>query len=1233
MNSFKKIAFIILPIIGFFSLSLLYPHDQGSFLPIGGDETSFSIQLNATNAPSLSTSTFENGISHVRYTDFDYENARNKAGYHVELNTNGVLMNALDSQITSITNITVNFASTGTLSLATSYDGIEYTSTLISSGVNNATSSAPYFFKLVANDALVQITSVVIDYSCVPHSGPAPVEVTYSLAVKSYNSDNTATDFSQTINTNKANYFTTSSNLSLSNVSGSKLFSMNTGANNGIKFASSDTGGSLTLTFAQAIEFSAIRISLSKYGSDSATVKVTSNQNTSGITVSSLSSSMTEYSRDFPQNNAATTLTIASNASSKQRFHFYGITLVGIAAVTPIETGISASDAMASNYRTTDVYSTNNQLAVQLLKSSGSPTTLTYDPTGTSGYRYTLKNSLNTVVDATQAFTNAGTYTVTVTYKSFVAPVITLTVTEVVITPVVLISVSAVESKTDYKVGDIYLNAKQLVVTSHYDDQTSNIISYDATGETGYTIYMLDPNADDFYPSNPFSVVGDYIFTVTYEGVESNDITIHVGENNLTSASINIGLVTENDSTSVVSKLGTYVTSQDLAISSVTGATIFGGANYNRLRFTSNSAAGSIVINFSNSTIIQGVTLSVGDYNGKSSSVKVATSANTTGQNLTVTTGVSSLSYTAFSSNTTASTSLTISSASGNQFYLYGITLTLGSSTPVAATGVNVTPNTLSLGQGTTGQLTASVLPNNATNKAVTWSTSDAGIATVNQGVVTAVAIGSATITVTTIDGAFSATSVITVTAMAMNEYYVPSMVDSNFDLQDLQKAGELNAIPSKGQNINILVVPVEFTGYSFTTKTLTDLEILFNGTEAQTNYWESVSSFYQESSFGNLNMSFTVAPKYVTGLSPTQAAALDTTSTQYFSTNLLRSAVSNYKTNNGTASTKNFDSDSDGYIDAVWLIYSCPNYSNSTTIRNISTDYWAYVFWDYTQTPSTSSPNPNVYGWASYDFMYEGGGTTKVDGHTYIHETGHLLGLDDYYNYDDNSTYKPMGGIDMMDYNVIDHNAWTKMALGWQKPYVVTGNAEITLSPSQMSGQSILIADSWNGTSYDEFLMLELYTPTGLNALDSSTAYSGSYPRGYTTSGVRLMHIDSRIGKQTYSSSNGWYFNGYFEPTSLTLSGNNYYAVAHSNTPSYSADPEYRLIHMIQATGTNTFKTGSVGSNADLFTTGKSFSMATYGTAFFKNGNKLNNNNSLNYRIEFTSVSATSATIKIYKL
>ncbi len=82
----------------------------------------------------------------------------------------------------------------------------------------------------------------------------------------------------------------------------------------------------------------------------------------------------------------------------------------------------------------------------------------------------------------------------------------------------------------------------------------------------------------------------------------------------------------------------------------------------------------------------------------------------------------------------------------------------------ISVTGVNLTPSTLTIGVGSTETLTATVLPANAENQAVTWSSSDESVAIVDKnGVVTGVALGTATVTVTTVDGGFTASSTVTV--------------------------------------------------------------------------------------------------------------------------------------------------------------------------------------------------------------------------------------------------------------------------------------------------------------------------------------------------------------------------------------------------------------------------------------------------------------------------------------
>ncbi|PKQ61853.1 hypothetical protein BZG02_14605 [Labilibaculum filiforme] len=89
---------------------------------------------------------------------------------------------------------------------------------------------------------------------------------------------------------------------------------------------------------------------------------------------------------------------------------------------------------------------------------------------------------------------------------------------------------------------------------------------------------------------------------------------------------------------------------------------------------------------------------------------------------------------------------------------LFGVTTT------ASVTGVNVTPATLELEVGAASKISATVMPFNAANKNVSWSSSDVLVASVdNAGLVTAVSAGTATITATTEEGSFTGTCVVTI--------------------------------------------------------------------------------------------------------------------------------------------------------------------------------------------------------------------------------------------------------------------------------------------------------------------------------------------------------------------------------------------------------------------------------------------------------------------------------------
>ena len=468
--------------------------------------------------------------------------------------------------------------------------------------------------------------------------------------------------------------------------------------------------------------------------------------------------------------------------------------------------------------------------------------------------------------------------------------------------------------------------------------------------------------------------------------------------------------------------------------------------------------------------------------------------------------------------------------------------------------------------------------------------------------------------------------------------------------LQDVCYQRGMDLPPSTG-DVNALVLPIEFSDYPFSQSTLDNISSALSG--SNTGYWESVASFYEKSSYGKLHLNFHMAPKYETGLTAKNAAKNDYIYTQNNETEkyngqlYVNAAVEAY--DDSTSPLTDFDQDDDGIIDVVIAVYSCPNYINqsytfaySGKVYKDESLFWGYTYWCLNDG-DLSSPKANTYIWMSYDFFEKGG---KADSHTLIHEYGHAMGLDDYYSTESN--FQPAGGIDMMDMNVTDHDAYTKCALGWTSPYIVEGDdVTITIRPSESSGDCVLIpTSSFNGTLWDEYILLELYTPDGLNELDSKIAYSGTYPLGYTVPGIKIYHIDSRLIQCNYSPRTSTYTSTPYvkEPNSIDLEDENIcYLVGATNCSKefnssmvlssnreYSSD--FSLIHLIEANGINTFAKGASGTNATLFKEGSSFSFSKYGKSFFPNRTCMNNGDSFPYTIKVESLSSSSATLRITK-
>ncbi|MBP5092233.1 MAG: hypothetical protein J6328_06760 [Bacilli bacterium] len=451
---------------------------------------------------------------------------------------------------------------------------------------------------------------------------------------------------------------------------------------------------------------------------------------------------------------------------------------------------------------------------------------------------------------------------------------------------------------------------------------------------------------------------------------------------------------------------------------------------------------------------------------------------------------------------------------------------------------------------------------------------------------------------------------------------------------------GASNIPSTSSEPFHVLVIPVEIVGWEFS-KTYPnyrqDLINTLNGDGySDTGYWESVSSFYRKSSYGKLNLQFDIAPIYNCGLSAKGLAKIDNGGAEG-PISILNNAVSLYRQRIGREAMRQYDNDGDGWLDGVIMIYSCPDFASSLSISAIDPNgelYWAFCYWaaEYYPTASEKSdPVANLFFWASASFLYtQSTRSPRSDAHTFIHEFGHMLGLDDYYAVmtgEGYSSYNPAGGWIMEDHNILDHDIWSKMALGWVNPYVVTGDCTIEINPSAYNGDCILVPSrNYNGTAFSEFLIMELYTPTDLNYLDSHEKYE-KRELGYSTYGVRLWHVDSRIARGTLRGNEiSW---AYYDGSTIPNDGHPYKVAASNSSKNVSISANYSLLSLIDASGTIDFASGGLGENKCLFQSGDTFKQSNRKYAkYFPNGELFNDGSSVGVTISFDLVKADKAVI-----
>jgi len=393
-----------------------------------------------------------------------------------------------------------------------------------------------------------------------------------------------------------------------------------------------------------------------------------------------------------------------------------------------------------------------------------------------------------------------------------------------------------------------------------------------------------------------------------------------------------------------------------------------------------------------------------------------------------------------------------------------------------------------------------------------------------------------------------------------------------------------IESVAAKGEGtLKLLVVPCRFEGErEFQEGDLSRIERAFFeddlSTKGEGNYY-SVKEFYKRSSLGKLDIEGEVTSVVEV---PYTVEEVENDGNYFPGV-----PASEYLNSATDEKLREYDLDRDGYVDSVIFVYSSP-----TSSRN--GHFWAWVH-TFATDPNLIRPSLARHMWVGIDsFVDEYYSST--DAHAIIHETGHLLGLRDYYpsdNYD-----VALGGHSMMDYNISDHDPYSKMLLGWADPiyYGFDDYDEVTfdLPKFQGSNKVFLFNPSWNHSVMDEYLLFEYYTPDILNELDAKNQYSNR-PLGFDVSGIKIYHVDSRVSKcHLDESASKLVFDSYVSEIPTKEDGS-YYVIGASNNEGdsrtdASREGRYKQIALVENKEYNRLQIGESADNDSLFKTGDVF-------------------------------------------
>lgn len=249
----------------------------------------------------------------------------------------------------------------------------------------------------------------------------------------------------------------------------------------------------------------------------------------------------------------------------------------------------------------------------------------------------------------------------------------------------------------------------------------------------------------------------------------------------------------------------------------------------------------------------------------------------------------------------------------------------------------------------------------------------------------------------------------------------------------------------------------------------------------------ESLRNFYLRSSYGQLDIQGQVLDWYDAGVPRDEIPQTATGRRQ-----LIEDAIAYHDAQGHDFSQ--YDADEDGVIDFFVVIWTGP------------AGEWASFWWGYQTHFGYDSFVVDGKTLRDYSWQWESsgypGGSFSPD--VVIHETGHALGLPDYYDYfPGQGPDGGVGGLDQMDANWGDHNCFSKFLLDWISPQVVSDFGQVmALNASGTSSDAVVVMpQAVPGEEFGEFFMVQ-------NRHRVANGNDVNYPGD----GLLVWHVDSTL-------------------------------------------------------------------------------------------------------------------------